>query len=274
MRSPLPLALCTLLLAGFGESLRAQYGEYIRTGRPGQSIGTYCVGANTLQFQQGVTYRHVARENASTPLDRSTVSTTHVVRYGITADFEVSGVLRLQRDEFAGFGGAPDRTRSGVSNTQLGVRYNVTSETENIPSIDVQTRLLLRAQASEFRRSGVGTSTIVAIGKRLPGAFAGLINVILTHDGNRAQLQPAYTASLRYSPAQKWSLFLEGYGRLDDFTFSVDGGVGYFLSPDVKLDLFGGLEGFGDIEGEAPGIEDDFFVSAGVSWRIDWRDEK
>ena len=267
MRSPLSPALrffAAVALCGAFGTADAQYGEWIRTGRPGQSMGTYCLGRRVFQAQQGYTFR--SREDQVGA--RRTHSTTHVLRQGITEDFEVSGVLRYQSDVFAD----RDSSLSGLSSVQLGVRYNVTSETETVPSIAIQTRLLLNAFDDTYGREGIGHSTIIAIGKRILPGLSGTANVIFTHDGNRPGARARYTLALSYMATQQLQLYLGGYGAFRDFDFNVDGGIGYFLNRDFKLDLVGGLQGFGEFEGDPVGLEADYFVSAGVSWRVDWRE--
>ena len=267
MSTPLPrarrLLAAAALCCAFG-SAEAQYGEWIRTGRPGQTIGTYCLGARVFQAQQGYTFRSRDFETGT----QVTNSTTHILRVGLTEDFEVSGVLRFQSDDFGGAG----TDLSGISTAQLGVRYNVTSESERVPSIAVQTRLLLNTFGDDYGRQGVGHTTIVAIGKRL-GTKASLTgNAVFTHNGNVPGMIPRYTLALNYMITRQLQAYLGGYGRFDDFDFNVDGGFGYFVNRDLKFDLTAGTQGFGDFEGDPEGLESDYFVSAGVSWRLDWRE--
>ena len=258
------VATALLLVAAASVDTHAQYGEWIRTGRPGQTMGTYCLGARVFQAQQGYTFRS---RDFDDDVQR-TQSTTHVLRVGLTEDFEVSGVLRVQSDRFD----ASTTERSGISSFQLGVRYNVTSETEQVPSIAIQTRLLLNTFDDDYGREGVGHSTIVAIGKRIAPKTAATINAIFTHNGNAPGMIPRYTTALSHMLTQQLQLYLGGYGRIDDFDFNLDGGLGYFVNRDLKFDLTYGRQGFGDFEGDPDGLESDYFVSGGVSWRVDWRE--
>ncbi len=266
---PVRLALLTGLVAAVCPGLlHAQYAEYMRSGRPGQSIGTYAVGARTFQGQHGVTLRSVEAGVNTT----RTTAITNVLRLGVTEDFEVSGVLRYQIDETPNDGNAFNpRNRSGLSSTQLGVRYNVTNESANVPSICVQTRLLLKGTSGDFGRVGVGQTTIVAVGKGLGDRFGLTGNVGFSNSGNAAGMTSFYTLALGFGASRRLSFFVEGYGNLNDVDLGVDAGVGYFLSPDVKLDLSAGLEGFGAFEGDNTGLDSDYFVDLGFSWRVNWR---
>ncbi len=252
-------------LLGVGE-LSAQYATYMRSGRPGQAIGTYCVGAGVLQLQQGFTYQRqsvgVARINDFT--------NNNVVRYGLTRDFEVSAVVsfRQNRSDIVQNPTGNPSVITGLSGTQIGFRYNVTDESENVPSIAIQTRFLLRAQSEEFRRANTGATTILAAGKGITDNLALTSNLGFTHSGNAAGINPFYSLVVGYSIAQKVEVFVEGYGTFNEFDLNVDGGFGYFIRPDLKLDIFGGAQGFGDFEGDLPSVEGDWFVSAGVSWRV------
>ena len=251
-------ALCTTFATA-----HAQYGEWIRTGRPGQTIGTYCLGARVFQAQQGYTFRARDTETGR----QRTHSTTHILRVGVLEDFEVSGVVRLQSDDL------PDgSSRSGVSSTQLGVRYNVTSESKWVPSIAVQTRLLLNTFDDDYGREGVGHSTIVAIGKRIGTKMAAMGNAVFTNDGNAPGAVTRYTVALNYMLTPRLQAYLGGFGTFDDFDLNADGGLGYFVNRDLKLDVFTGLRSFGDFEGDPEGLESDYFVAMGASWRVDWRE--
>lgn len=259
------LLIAALLLS---VSAYGQYGEWIRTGRPGQSIGTYCLGARVLQGQHGYNFR--SREFDGRDGSR-TKGFVNVLRLGLTEDFEVSGVLRLQHDAIVS--DVATGSRSGVSSAQLGVRYNVTSESGKVPSICVQTRLLLNTFDEDYGREGIGQTTILAVSKSIVPGLGVVTNLGFTHDGNTPRARPFYTLGLSYAPVQRLQLYLETYGRFSGFDLNVDAGVGYFVNRDLKFDVFGGLQGFGDFEGDPTGLEGDYFVSAGVSWRVDWRGE-
>ncbi len=265
------ILIYTLALAGLSVGpLHGQYAEYMRSGRPGQAIGTYTVGANTLQGQHGVTLRSVEAGSNTT----RTVTVGSVLRLGLTEDFEVSGVLRYQRDATPNDGDVPNPlNRSGLSSTQLGVRYNVTSESAKVPSICVQTRLLLNAVGEDYQRTGVGQTTLVAVGKGISDRLGLTANVGFTNGGQAPGLTSFYALSVGFNASQRLSFFVEGYGRLDDVDINFDAGLGYFLSPDLKLDFSAGLEGFGGFEGDPVGLDADYFLDLGISWRVNWRAE-
>ena len=89
-------------------------------------------------------------------------------------------------------GGVGASERSGLSSTQLGVRYNVLSATDKLPSVAVQTRLLLRSPTEAFRSAGVATSTIVAIGKGVTDDLGLVGNVVFTTGGDAPGTRVAY----------------------------------------------------------------------------------
>ena len=246
-------------------AVQAQYAEYMRSGRPGQSIGTYTVGARVLQGQHGFSFR----KNDFNPGETRTFASTNVLRLGLTEDFEISGVLRYQTDTRTDLAAGD---RSGISSTQLGVRYNITSASSGVPSMCIQTRLLLNVRSDDFKQGGVGNTTIFSIGQGLGAGFGLTGNLGFTTGGSSPQTTSFYTLSLGYNVTPKLSLFVEEYGRIDDFDLNVDAGIGYFVTPDFKLDISAGLQGFGEFEGDPAGLESDYFLSAGLSWRVDWRE--
>lgn len=151
------------------------------------------------------------------------------------------------------------------------MRCNVTSETARIPSVAIQTHLLLNGRTADYRRAGMGTTTILSAGKSLGDKWGLTGNLGVMHIGNVVVLNSFYALALGFGASPDLSFFIEGYGQLDDTDLNFDAGVGYFLNPNLKLDLSAGLEGFGEFEGDPTGLTSDYFISLGLSWRLNWR---
>ena len=246
----------------------AQYAEQIRSGRPGIAIGTYCVGAGVVQFEQGVTSRgYDVTPGVDEPAYAvRSLSTTHDIRFGVLSNFEVSALFVLQRDDFTG-ADRPGST-SGLSESQIALRYTFTEESPTLPALAVETRLLLRAQSEAYRRPATGVSTTLSAVKSIGEQFGAAANLALTHGGEALGLEATYAGVLEYNPTERLGFFVEGYGAFDAFDLNADAGLNYYLTPDVKLDASAGWQSFSGFPGD-PGEESgDYFIDAGVSWRI------
>ena len=73
----------------------AQFNETIRTGRPGQAIGPFAVGAHVVQLQTGVEYagsRHMSKHTRY-------VEPGAVLRFGLGRTFEVNTLSLIHISE-------------------------------------------------------------------------------------------------------------------------------------------------------------------------------
>ena len=250
--------LILFLLIFIPTLMLGQYAENIRTGRPGQSIGAFTLGSNVFQVQSGINYNGF--EDAE-GIERSNYLFSNVVRLGIWGKFEVSGVVNYRIAENDPITG--NRIR-GVSNTQIGARYNILEPNGAIPALGIQGRLLLKWQKEEFRRENLGSRFILAAGKRITDWVSYTTNFGMLWPGNGEGPVEFYTFNLGFSLTDRIGSFVEVYGRLDDFTTNYDAGFSYLVNPDLKLDASAGWQGTNN--------RDNWFVEAGFSWRFDWRE--
>lgn len=236
----------------------AQYGQSIRTGRPGQAIGAFTVGSDVFQVQSGITY--TSYENGLGD-EFHTYTSNNVFRLGIWEKFEISGVVGYLIAEENPITG--DRLR-GVSNTQIGARYNILEPNGAIPALGIQGRLLLKLQKEEFRRENLGSQFLLAAGNRITDWASYTANLGLLWPGDGEGPVEIYAFNLGFSLTDRVGTFVEVYGTFDNFTTNYDTGFSYLVNNDLKLDISGGTQGNNNV--------DDWFVDAGFSWRFDWRD--
>jgi hypothetical protein len=235
----------------------AQYAESIASGRPGQAIGARTLGENVFQAQSGFTYNDISFDDT----DGNISSFTNVLRLGVLERLEVSGVLIWQYDEFKTSGISSNA--NGISNTEFGLRYSITTNKGWRPAIGIQGRLLLKVQDKVYQRENVGTRFILASGNKLSNSFSLTTNWGLTHSGNNSGPNYSYVINGAYSITDKLSTFLEVYGRLNDFNADLDAGLAYLVNNDLQLDISFGLQDENN--------ESNWFIDAGISWRFDWR---
>lgn len=250
------MRLLLFLIVTFSHfSLLAQYGEQIRSGRPGQSIGAFTVGTYVLQVQSGVTLDWADWDQA----ESNGFASTTVIRYGVKEHFEISGVLGFARNEQE----VQDLVTkaNGINNLQLGFRYNLRDGQGSGPNIGIQTRFKLNFTSNDFPQKNLGTTTILALTQGLGGPFGMATNLGITWNGNQPDPIGFYTLNLGASLGQGWEVFIENYGNLQssDLDTRFDTGVGYIVSPNLKLDFSAGW-------GKNEGISD-YFIDFGFSWR-------
>jgi hypothetical protein len=246
-----------LILLSISSTIKAQYAETIASGRPGQAIGARTLGKSVFQIQTGLNYNDISFDDTTGNI---TLFPT-VVRLGILERLEVSGVIVWQNDEFKTSG--VNSKANGISNSQLGLRYSLTTNKGWRPALAVQGRLLLKWQDEVYQRENIGTRFILATGNKLSDSFSLITNWGIIHAGNGGGPSYYYIINTSYSITEKLSAFAEVYGGLNDFNTDFDAGLAYLLNNDLQLDISFGLQDENNVS--------NWFVDAGVSWRFDWR---
>ena len=245
----------------FVSDLAAQYGETIRTGRPGKSIGAFSVGERVLQVQSGVEYLQSTIADSERDLTQAVV----IVRYGIARRIEFSTVWNINASEkiTTPIGSS---TLGGISGNQIGFRVNL-SDGEKAPPMCFQYRLKLRLVSEDYQREFMGSRALFAIAYPLGNKVKTFTNLGLDWNGSSAAPTGVYALTFAFPLAPKVSAMAEYYGSvpvvndLFNQTWDSNAGVGlsYTVSKDLKLDLSGGTN--------LTKANDLFFVNIGFSWR-------
>jgi hypothetical protein len=170
---------------------------------------------------------------------------------------EVSGVINLQTDQTVSATG--DDTQFGVSNTQIGLRYNILQRKGAIPAIGLQGRLLLKAQSEDFRRENLGSSFILATGNKITDWLSVTTNWGLVWNGNGSEPTSLYVLNTSFSLTDRWGVFVEVFGSFNSFDANYDAGFSFLINNDLQLDFSGGWQGQNEFI--------DFFVDFGLSYR-------
>ncbi len=242
-----------------------QYGETIRTGRPGQAIGCFTTGARVLQIQSGITLDNTKTDTNANGFDfkQNVIQSSTVVRYGITETFEISGVLGYKslKNTFNN-----EETKfTGLDNTQLGVRFNVFA---GKTPLCVQYRVKLNALSEDFKNEALGSRLLIAGATKLGNPLTLTVNLGMDWSGNAVQPSGLYVFNFSFSIAPKIGGFVEYYGNvpliedgLKSWGNNVDAGIGYLVNKDLQLDISAGtnLDSFD--------AGSNYFIDFGVSWR-------
>lgn len=265
-------------------SSQAQFSETIQSGRPGQSIVANTVGKGILQFQQGGVFSQsktpgITLVNGMIGMHRpgylyqNRFTTENVIRYGVTERIELNAAVNYDWDNHFG---DKDILVLGVdggylSTFDIGGRINISQQENVLPTMAVQARLGMGQtyHESDFELNDI---EITAAFAWQLGANHGLtVNLVPIFSINGFDDRYNYSVAYTWSFAQDWSLFVENYGgytasdQIDSF-FSTyfDGGFAWVLNDNIQLDVLGG---YGKNEIYFNEVQS-FFVSAGVSWRI------
>lgn len=249
--------LILFLLPGL---MHAQYGGTISTDRPGQALGTSAVGKKTIQIQTGINTNTLGYES---DLRSRTILSNTVIRLGLFERLEINGMFNWQNDRNKFM----DETTStsGVSNTEVGARFNIRQNKGVIPALGLQGSLLLKAQSSDYQRDKLGSRIVLTSGNAINEWLSVATNLGVGWDGNGDGARSIYVLNFSFALTEKLSAVAEVYGSFNEFDANYDAGLGYLVNNNLLIDLSAGWQGDSQVS--------DWFIDAGISWRLDWRKE-
>lgn len=237
-----------------------QYGETIRTGRPGQAIGAFSVGKKVLQVQSGIYYNQISNQDIDN--DINSFSNTTVIRYGITELVELSTLWGFNNVNNS----TTDLSSSGISASQIGLRFHISENKGWIPATCFQFRVRTNWLSKDFKRSDPGAKFIVAAKHKLTDGLGLVTNWSMSWAGATTQPSHGLIFNLSFGINDKLGGFVEHYSTISNgyYTPGFDVGLGYLINKDLQLDAYTGVNNFRD------GVFD-YFIGLGVSWRTLFR---
>ena len=237
---------------------RAQFGESIRTGRPGTAIGAFTVGRTVLQVQAGI---NIGRTNLASGQKTNDYRNLLVMRYGIRERIEISGAVAYSSNQPAS-SEYPEPAKSGVSAAQIGVRFNLRNGKGSGPNIGLQSRLKLNTLSKDYEQKELANVTVLALTQKLGKKLGLIANTGISWSGNGDNPLAIYAIKFNIPFNRRTAMFIENFGTLKegDLTCRFDTGLGYLINNNLKLDARFGY-------GKNEGIED-YFGEVGFSWRL------
>jgi hypothetical protein len=134
---------------------------------------------------------------------------------------------------------------TGVDPIEMGFKYLIADETRLRPKTSVIVHLGFPMVSSKvFRTDHVAPSFRLVTQKSFTDHFGIGTNVGMSWDGYSSKPTWLYTFSPGFNIGQKWYVYIEAFGFIQKDELpqhSVDGGIAYYLSDDIKLDVSGGL---------------------------------
>ncbi len=247
-----------ILVLGLSNLIKAQFNETIRTGRPGQAIGPFAVGAGVFQTQTGFDFGGSSNDISKT--GSSYFAPNTVLRLGLTDRFEINTGLEYRNDSYSF--NKKELTTNGLSLTSIGTRINLHQSENFLPNLGVQLTFKLPFLAKAYNPDYVAPKIMLIASKNLSNKFSFLLNTGINYNGNDAKPIGVYVLNLGYSFSDKSGTFVENYGSFNSSTYENrwDTGLYYLVNTNLQLDLYGGFGKNNNVL--------DHFVSLGFSWRV------
>ena len=249
--------IVTLLL--FPVVLSGQFAQRIRTARPSVTMGTYTIGQDVLQWQTGMRWQEVHKDQS----DRNIFQYKTVLRWGFLEHWEMSGVLNYQQDWAET--NSSRATNQGISTIRLGIRRHLFEKAGFLKAGAIQGRLWLPFSQRDYRQEKLGGRIMASVSYRLLGKLQ-----LVTNGGVRWSGQASSEAlpffSLRFSQPinRRLVLVVDYFSDLKVFEPDYAIGIGYFVSTDWKLDI--ALGNLGDSS------KSHRYLEIGWATRIHWRE--
>ncbi len=250
---------------------QAQYAETIRTGRPGQAIGPNTTGKKVFQVQSGINRSNADIDFLSTDIEGNPVILkaknkgflfNNVLRYGLCEKFEISAVVDYSASKITDIPFS-EISSDGISSIQFGARVNLIEDPDGvIPALGFQARFEMPFASEDYEKDKIAPKLVLIARHDLFANWSLFTNFKLSWDGFNSDPSFGYVANISFPITDKLGGFVENYGSVlnGDLTTKFDTGLGYLINNNLQIDILGGY-------GSNNGIED-FFVEAGVSWRM------
>ena len=246
----------SLVLLLFPLVLAGQFAQRIRTARPSVTMGTYTIGQNVLQWQAGMRWQEVYKDQ----VDHEILQYRNVIRWGLLEHWEISGVINYQQD----WTGARRSIKEGIHTVRLGIRHHLFEKEGFLKAAAIQGRLWLPFTQNDYGQEQVGGRLMASVSYRLFGKFQLITNGGLRWTGQTSSKAISFF-SLRFSHPLDRNLVLVVDYFSDFNTYEPDYaiGIGYFVGPAWKLDI--AIGNLGD------SLKSHRYLEVGWATRINWR---
>jgi len=262
---------CILFFFAFFSSITSfsQYHETIRTGRPGEAIGPFAVGARVFQIQAGMGYLDYMKNEDLVNSDLTTVYGNYlpiagVFRMGLTEHFEVNlGTAYTFEEQTV----TTTSKNKGLNAFNFGFRSNIYVGKGWVPSVGVQVNIGMPWLTKSYNSAYIRPRLTLITGQRMGERWGLTTNWGLFWNGDSPDPRGFYVVNVSFDASAKWSVFIEGFGFIVENKWEphIDGGAGFLVNDDLQIDFAAGY-GWGELNYK------DWFVNAGVSWRMRFKE--
>lgn len=279
------LIIIILLNCNFNYTL-AQDDNSISSDRPGQARTPITLSPNEIQLQSGFYYGHfynrlvVSSDNRYFAQNINDYYTNHAIRYGLIKDLEVNlGINYNERDIVVRSNLFPfvengDYYFQGISNLDLGLRYQILEEKKDFLNLTVHSSLgIYKSDYFETPDNPLYVNLIMS--KKLTDNLLLNVNLSTVEQIDFERLSNSFNSkdyrsviNLSYNINNGLGVFIEEYSFFSDYrpSHNIDFGVFYLINKNLQLDFYTGTWIF---EKEFSNTtRNSFFVGAGISYRI------
>ena len=211
-------------------------------------------------MQSGVDYYNEKSTVSGSPYEQNGQVLNTLFRFGFTERFELGAGFNLRQDEFK-LGGFSS-SKKGINGLTFHLRNNIVSEEGNRPSMGLQFNLNLPYATGTYSGNNMSSKIAFHLDKTIMSNNMVTFNSGLEWNENVVPVG-FYILSFGHNFTSKFGAFVEYYTFIQGgvFDHKFDGGFAYLVNNNFQLDLSIGYDK------NNSGMEA-FFVSAGVSWRI------
>jgi hypothetical protein len=210
--------------------------EKIDTDRPDQTESAGIVPKNYFQAEVGFN-----RENGDSN-KYVLVHPTVLLKYGFgRIELRVEAVCHSDYARLV----SESKRITGLDPIEIGFKYLIADETRHMPKTSVIVHLGFPMVSSKiFRTDHVAPSFRLVTQKSFTDQFGIGTNLGMSWDGYSSKPTWLYTFSPGFNIGEKWYAYVEAFGFIQKEELpqhSIDGGIAYYLSHDVKVDVSGGI---------------------------------
>lgn len=249
------ILFCLVFLIS-GTSILAQTNESIRSDRPGQANSPFTVGKQVFQFQMGNNFNQLIDNNYK----NQTNDFNSVFRYGVFEKFEV-GIGLDYLSEKSSLGPLSSNS-NGLSSFSAQFRGNVIENEGFKPSVGIQYNVNLPVVSEIYKTPKTAQQLSIATNQSFSENIGFSTYSGLSWNGVSSTPYFFYVLNLGFSLTEKWGMFVENYGNLQNKKWDIkfDTGVSFLVNNNLQLDAFGGYDKNQNLN--------DWFINVGVSWRL------
>ena len=230
------------------------------TDRPDQTESATLIPKGFFQVETGFVFE--GDENDGFKENNLGLFTT-LLRYGVNENFELrlgSAFLNSTQQEK----GTESSDVSGLAPLFVGMKFKMLEENGLIPKMAflVSTQFPNTGN-KEFSPEYLATDMRFNIEYSLTERFGLGANLGVRWDGSNVKPEALYSLVLGIGVSDRLSVFIESYGYLPQEEMSdhrLDAGITFLLKNNLQIDASAGV-GLSD-------ISPDYFINAGLSWRI------
>lgn len=242
-----------LVAAGCSTGVMAQ-DKKMETDRPSETQTPELTEKGYLQAETG--FRKEQQDKDAYLLFHPTT----ILRWALSSRLELRSEITAETLKNKGMG----KEEYGLMPVELGFKAKLLEEKGALPQTTFLAQVGVPAWASKDHR-------VPHVYPRLRLLFQNSLtdhiklgyNLGAEWSGDETAPQWIYTFSPQFDVGDKWLVFIESYGNLQKGQAPqhvLDGGVAYYISNNVMLDVFGGA----GLNHAAP----DYFIASGISFRI------